>query len=240
MIAGLIKLYRHFFSKSLYRNSIYLILSTGVVAFFGFFFWIVNARIYTIEQVGAATTLLSIVGIISSFATLGLNNGLIRYLARSEIKNKKINSSLTITVIISVVASVIFLLGLPHFTPKLLFLQSNIFYILLFICFVVFATVNGLIESVFIAYRSSKFVFYKNIILSITKLLLPVLLLSFGVYGIFSSVGISFVIATLFSVVVLIRKFNYKIEPLVNIEAVNKIASFSFGNYIASFIGGLP
>src|SRR5664279_5323018 len=46
------KIYAHFASDSLYRNSIYLMASTGIMAFFGFFFWIINARLYKPEQVG--------------------------------------------------------------------------------------------------------------------------------------------------------------------------------------------
>jgi len=60
-------------NDSLFSNSIYLILSTGVVAVFG-------------------ATLISIMTLISSFSILGLGNGLIRYLPTSERKNKKINT----------------------------------------------------------------------------------------------------------------------------------------------------
>ena len=58
---------------------------------FGFFFWIINARLYSAEQVVIGTTLISIMTLISSFSILGLGNGLIRYLPTSERKNKKIN-----------------------------------------------------------------------------------------------------------------------------------------------------
>jgi O-antigen/teichoic acid export membrane protein len=69
-------------------------LSTEVMAVFGFFFWIINARLYSAEQVGIGITLISIssITLISSFSILGLGNGLIRYLPTSERKNKKINT----------------------------------------------------------------------------------------------------------------------------------------------------
>ena len=46
------KIYNHFMNDSLYRNSIYLILSTAVMGGFGFIFWIIAARLFTLEQIG--------------------------------------------------------------------------------------------------------------------------------------------------------------------------------------------
>jgi len=86
------KFYNYLLNDSLYRNSIYLMLNTGVTAVFGFFFWIINARLYSAEQVGIGTTIISTMTLISSFSILGLGNGLIRYLPTSERKNKKINT----------------------------------------------------------------------------------------------------------------------------------------------------
>ena len=85
------KFYNYLANDSLYRNSIYLMLSTGGMAVFGFFFWIINVGLYSAEQVGNGTTLISIMTLISSFSVLGLGNRLIRYLLTSERKNKKIN-----------------------------------------------------------------------------------------------------------------------------------------------------
>ena len=86
------KFYNYLANDSLYKNSIYLMLSTGVMAVFGFFFWMINARLYSAEQVGIGTTLISVMSLISGFSILSLGNGLIRYLPTSERKNKKINT----------------------------------------------------------------------------------------------------------------------------------------------------
>ena len=90
------KFYNYLANDSLYRNSIYLMLSTGVMAVFGFFFWMINARLYSAEQAGIGTTLISIMTLISSFSLLGLGNSLIKYLPTSDKKNKKINTSFTL------------------------------------------------------------------------------------------------------------------------------------------------
>ena len=234
------RFYKLLVNESLLRNSIYLMLSTGVTAVFGFFFWIINARLYSDEQVGLAATLISIMTLISSFSILGLGNGLIRYLPTSERKDKKINTSFTLVALMSILISVIYLIFLKIFSPKLLLVRENIIFSLLFIIFAAFSSLNIISENVFIAYRSSKLVLIRNIISSIAKLILPIFFVTLGAYGIFMSVGIALTIAFSFSLMFLISKFNFLFKPSINKDVVKKMTKFSLGNYIAGFIGGLP
>jgi O-antigen/teichoic acid export membrane protein len=215
-------------------------LSTGVMAVFGFFFWVINARLYSAEQVGIGTTLISIMTLISSFSILGLGNGLIRYLPTSERKNKKINTSFTLVGLTSVFISIFFLVFLKTFSPRLLFVRENIIFSLLFILFIVFSSLNIISENVFIAYRSSKFVLIKNTIFSIVKLILPIFLVALGAYGIVMSIGIAMAIAFLVSLVFLVLRFKYLPKPIIDRIVVKRMTKFSLGNYIAGFIGGLP
>lgn len=215
-------------------------LSTGVLAFFGFFFWIINARLFDTHQVGIATTLISIMTLIASLSILGFGNGLIKYLPTSTEKNEKINTSFTLVSATAAILSLIFLLFINFFSPDLLFIRENVILSILFILFVLFSALNILSESVFIAYRSSAYVFAKNTILSITKLALPIALIGFGSYGIFMSVGIAATIAFIFSIFILTTKFNYLIKILIDRSIVQRMIKFSIGNYLAVFIGGLP
>lgn len=234
------KFYDHLANDSLYKNSIYLMLSTGVMAVFGFFFWMINARLYSTEQVGIGTTLISIMKLISSFSILGIGNGLIRYLPTSERKNEKINTSFTLVGVTSIFVSVFFLVFLKTFSPKLLFLRESVIFSLLFILFIVFSSLNIISENVFIAYRSSKFVLIKNTISSIVKLILPIFLAALGAYGIFMSTGIATAVAFLASLVFFILRFNYLPKLTIDIIVVKRMTKFSLENYIAGFIGGLP
>ena len=234
------KILFHFANDSLYRNSIYLMLSTAVMSFFGFFFWIINARFYSIEQVGIATTLISVVTLISSFSMLGLNSGIIRYLPTSERKNQIINTSFTLVTLASALMASTYLILINIFSPKLLFVRENIFFALLFVSFIIFNSLNILSENVFIAYRSSKYVLIKNAVSSLVKLALPIFLISLGTYGIFASVGIATVVALVLSIIFLIAKFSYLIRPVISRDVVNRMTKFSFGNYIAGLIGVLP
>lgn len=234
------QVFHHLKNDSLYRNSIFLILSTAVMAFFGFFFWMINARLFAPEQVGIGTTLISVMTLISSFSLLGLGNSLIKYLPTSERKNEKINTSFALVGLTSIFISIIFLVLLKTFSPKLLFIRESFIFSLMFVLFIVFSSLNAISENVFIAYRSTVFVLIKNTILSLAKLILPFALVALGAYGIFMSFGIATTIAFVFSLVFLTSKFNYVFVPVVNTDIVKRMTKFSLGNYIAGFIGGLP
>jgi len=215
-------------------------LSTFIGAFFGFFFWIINARLFTVEQVGLATTVISLVSLFNIISSLGLNVGLIRFLPKSSTKNDDINSSFTLNAIVSLIIVIVFIFNIETFSPKLSFLKTNYVFIISFLLFVMFSSINSLLESVFIAYRSAKYVLVKNTILNVGKLFFPLLLISFGAYGIFSSVGIATAISTVFSIVILSRVFNYRAKIHINSGVIRKYASYSFKNYLSSFLNLLP
>lgn len=232
--------FRHIANDSLYRNSLYLMLSTFVMAAWGFVFWIIGARLFTTEQIGLATAIISAMGLITSFSGLGLATGLIRYLPRSERKNDKINTVFSLVTIVTVIVSTVFLIGLSFFSPKLLFIKENMILAFIFIFFMVVSSSSSLIESIFIAYRHSKYVLIKNTIFSILKIALLFLFVGLGAYGIFSSWMIAMLLGVVTVLIFLIHKFQYKPKFVLYDSVIKTIGRYSFANYIAGFIGGLP
>jgi len=227
-------------ADSLYRNSIYLMLSTAVMAFFGFFFWIMNARLFSTEQVGIGTALISAISLISNFSLLGMNNSIIRYLPSSTKKNIKINTAFTLVFTVSLLMAIVYLLLMNKFLYKLSFIRENIFFSTLFVLFTILLSLNAISDTVFISLRRPIFILIKNILFSLVKLATPFLMISFGAFGIFSSVGIALVFSTILSVIFLVYKFNYILEPQINIAVLRRMFKFSLENYLADFIKGIP
>lgn len=227
-------------NDSLYSNSIYLMLSTAIMAFFGFFFWIINAKLYSSQQVGIATTLISVVTLISGFSLLGLGVGLIRYLPTSENKNKIISTAFSLIGLLSITLSALFLIMVAYFSPTLVFIRTNIIFSLIFILTVFFSSLHFFSESIFVAYRASYFVTLKNTILSILKLFFTFFFTVLGAYGIFLATGIASIVAFLFCLIILLWKFNYVVRLIIDTGILKKVAKFSLANYVAGFIGGLP
>ena len=67
-------------SDHLYRNSFFMAFSSIFNAGCGFFFWIIAARIYTVEQVGLATALISSLSLVLLFSRLGFDFSIIRFI----------------------------------------------------------------------------------------------------------------------------------------------------------------
>ncbi len=234
------KIYGKVMNDSLYKNSIYLMLSTAITAGLGFFFWMIVTRLYTPEKVGLASTLISIISLITTFSLLGLNTALVRYLPTSERKNDKINTVFTISVLATLVVTTIFLLGINTFSPKLMFIKENLYYAIFFIASMIFMTLFTMIDSVLLAYRSAKYTLVKSSIFGVVKVILPLLLVSLGAMGIFGSVTIAAGVAFVYALIVLIVKFGYKLKPVLYDDIIKRMFPYSFGNYVAGFFGSLP
>jgi O-antigen/teichoic acid export membrane protein len=232
--------YKHIMTDPLYRNSLFNMASTFILGGLGFVFWIIIARLYKTESVGIATTLISIMTLLSSFTILGLNVSLNRFLPKSTQKNALINSTFVIVTVVTFLATVVFLLGLQFFSPQLLFLRSNLFYSISFILFVIFCSWNILVESTFMAFRAAGNILLKNIIISTTKLVLPFVLITLGAYGIFSATASAFALGVLMSVTILITRFKIRPSIAVNIPLVKKTSAYSFANYMADFMFNMP
>src|ERR1700739_369629 len=62
-----------FREDSLFQNSVYLITSTVAMSLFGFAFWIITTRLYSPEEIGFATALISATTLLSTFSLFGFN-----------------------------------------------------------------------------------------------------------------------------------------------------------------------
>lgn len=234
------KLYNKIMKDPLYKNSLYLMISSVVMAVFGFFFWMINARLFTAEEVGLATTIISVMALITTFSLLGLGTGLIRYLPKSKRKNDKVNTCLTLVGIVSIIVSAIFILGISKFSPRLLFIKDSIILSGIFIISMVVSSLSSMMDSLFISYRSTKYILLKQTIFSVLKIIFPFVLVIFGVWGIFGSWMIGILAGVGVSYFILVKKFLYKPKLVFHDSIIRKIGKYSFFNYVAGFIGSLP
>src|SRR5207248_2584432 len=130
--------------------------------------------------------------------------------------------------------------GLQIFSPRLLFLRSNLFYIISFIIFIIFCSWSVLVDSIFMAFRAAGNILIKNIIISTLKLVLPFALIAFGAYGIFASAASALALGALASLVIMILKFKFRPLISVNVSLIKEISTYSFANYIVDFMIFMP
>lgn len=232
--------YNHFLHNSLFRNSIYMMASSVVLSVFGFIFWIICARIYTPSNIGTATTLISITVLISNFSLAGLNQGVIRYLPKAKDKNQVVNTILHVVLTMSILLTIVYVIFIRYFSPKLEFIFNNPFFTTGFILFLAITSLNLITDSIFVAYRSAKYIFIVNIIYSVTKMILPFILLGFGLYGIFFSYAIAISVAMIMSFIFMFYRFDYRIGLAPHLGILKKLSRFSLASYAANFLGILP
>lgn len=225
---------------SLVGNSAFLFMNTALLAGFGFVFWSVSAHVYTPAQVGVATALIAALNMIISFALVGLEISLIRFLPETEQRTELINASLTWTAGLALACGGIFLLLQPIVAPRLGVIGETPLVRILYLLFCVPAAWSYVLESVFIANRSARQILVKNALSSVVKLPLIAAFVFAGAFGIYSAWMASFAVGVLFAVVVLRRRFHHRMAFATSLVPVRGMTAFSVANYLATFAEGIP
>ena len=111
----------------LYRNAIFIMLTSVIGSGLGFFFWVIVARTYAKEDIGAAITLFQTLGFLGALGNLGIGIGLIRFIPETEDKQALLNTGLTVSGIVTFVLSLGFLLALfpAFFSPRAIALYGR-------------------------------------------------------------------------------------------------------------------
>ncbi len=215
--------------------------SQFVIGILGFVFWLVAARFFSPTDVGLATALISAVLLLCLLARLGLDIGVIRFLAGAPNRSDMINTCLTVAGLSSLVVAVAFLLGLDLWSPELLFVRNNLGYATLFVVFTVVVNLTGLFQDgIFVALRATQFSLATHGIIGLRLLLLP--FLGFlGAYGIFSSWGLAYSAAFLCGMVFIARtKVDYRPKIGIRGQIVLNMLRFSLANHAAEIMKWLP
>lgn len=222
------------FKDHLYRNSMFLTLSRLLNAFAGFLFWVIAARLYSINEVGTATALISSLGLIMLFSRFGFDLSLIRFIVNTD-KNKVFNTSLVITTIAAAVISLTYLLLVRFFQVNL---ALNLFYGMLFIPIALFNSITSITGNMFLALRKGQYFFIQTILISL-RLFLLFPFAHFNSYGILLSLGMCYVFSAIFSIWVLRKEVKINFFE-IDRPFVKKSFKFSVGSYISNILTEAP
>ncbi len=240
MFNKLQQLKQHFQTDTLFQNSVYLMMSSAMQAGLGFGFWILCAHLFTPEQIGQSSALLSAMTMISYCSLLGFNSTFIRYLPTSKQRSEKINTGLILVLGTGLVLALGYALLIPVVTPQLSFVHDSLPLTLGFIVMAGFAAINLLTDSIFVAYRAAKYNLYVYVVMSTIKLALPLAFLGLGGYGVFAAQGAAGILALVLSLYYLARHFSYRPMAKVDKAIVRLVFRFSSGNYVANLLNVLP
>lgn len=216
----------------LYRNSFFMAVSNVFNAGCGFFFWIIAARLYTVEEVGLATALISSLGLIVLLSRLGFDFSIIRFFS-SEDRGLIMGTSLVLTTAACFLVGVMYITLAEFLAPTLLFLKVPSYALALLLIGAVNSVANVTGNS-FVADRKADHYFFQNLFMALR---IPGLMLfsSLGVFGIFMSMGLGYMVASCFGLIALQRSIA-AIHPTVDHDFIRRSFRFSFWNYISSVL----
>lgn len=220
----------------LYRNSFFLGSTSVLIAASGFIFWTVAAKIYTLEEVGLATALISSLGIVNLFSRLGFDFSIIRFFPTND-RSKIVGTSLITTTIASLLVGIIFIYFSELLIPNLDILIVPE-YAFIFLLIVTMNSVESITGRVFIAERKSEHYFYQNIFMSL-RIPLLILLSFLGTWGIVCSFGLAFMMASIFGLMSIKRILTVR-ELNFDMEFINRSLKFSSWNYISNILSLMP
>ncbi len=224
-----------------YRSSFFLLASTVVTAALGFLFWVVVARYYSPAEVGLATSLVSATSLIAYLSLFGLNSTLIRFPAAGVSRNGQITQSLVVVGITSVLVGAGYLLGLPLYGQKLLFVRDSPMLAAAFVVFCACSGLNLLTDSVFIGARVPQYnVIVDGLIQGLAKLALPALLVGYGTAGIVGSTGGGYVVAVAASLLLMRSKLGWRFDLLSRGTRLREQLRFSMASYVSSLLNLAP
>jgi hypothetical protein len=173
----------------LYREGYALIMDSAVTSLFGTVYWLLAAPHYTPRVRGLNSAAISAIMFLSGIAQLNLMSALMRFIPVSGRRTTRlVVSSYLLSVAIATVAALIFLLGVEVWTPALGFLSSSLPLASWFVAGTIAWCVFGLQDSVLTGLRAAWFVPLENLVYSVLKIALLVLLRAVSPrYGIFAS-----------------------------------------------------
>jgi O-antigen/teichoic acid export membrane protein len=231
----------HLRTDHLVRNTLYLILSSGLQAALGFTFWIVMARLFSTEDIGRASSLISATAIIGYFSLFGLDSTLVRFLPTARDKGPLITAAFILVAGVGAIVALAYILLTPVIAPRLTFVEHRPALTVGFVLLAAAAAVNLLTDSVFMASRKAGFcALTDGAVGGLSKIVFGVILAGTGAYGIFcASVG-GLAAAALVSVVLIVTILHQRPSLKKPFQTLRPLLKFSGANYIVDAMNLLP
>ncbi len=220
--------------EPLIRNSFFIMASSLAAAGFGFFFWMIAARLYSQADVGIATALMSSVGLLILISRLGLDQSVIRFFPLRD-KNGVLGTALLVPTAVALGAGLLFIAAVDIISPELAIVRTIApLYLLILGAY----SLIWVLEGAFNALRKSEHYFTLNVFYG-SRILFLVPLVFLGATGIFGAFGLSFILGLFLALALLAR---CSVRPALGVDRVflREAWQFSAGAYIAGILMSAP
>jgi O-antigen/teichoic acid export membrane protein len=205
------------------RNAYSLVGSTLATSGLGVIFWIVAARMFSTEDVGRDSALISTMLFLSSISQLNLTNGFNRFVPVAGHRTRRlVFTGYGLATTTALVASTVFVLGVNLWSPRLALLQNHWEYAAWFVFGTVIWTLFALQDAVLTGLGEARWVLIENIFYGVVKLgLLVTIAAALPVLGVYASWTLPLIAVVIAVNVLIFRRFvpQREHEPLEEIDA---------------------
>lgn len=226
-----------FFHDPLYRNSLFIMMNTGLVTLFNYLFWLLAGRVAPPEHVGLATAAISASMMIAAISRLGMDDSITRFLPQSKDRGGFVNALIAIMLMVTVVVLAGFMMWLPHISPALLFLKQWQ-YALLFVVLVFLTSVCNMQGTTLVASRRADLALMEFAILFLR---IPLLFATgaLGLLGIFLATDITYLIMMAVGFIFL-HRLGIARDLHIDVGQARKTMRYSLSNYMALILYTAP
>jgi O-antigen/teichoic acid export membrane protein len=194
-------------------------------------------HLYSVRAIGLSAAALSATGLITTISQLGLNYSLVRFLPTSPRRADVINTVLTASTLVALVAGAVFLVLPP---ADKLYALGGLAFAGAFLVATGLSAMNGQIGNVFVADRAVGATVGPNLISSAARLAAPAALVFLGISGAYVAQGIVPVLVDTVILCILLAGRGHRFRPMLSASATRDLRRFSAGTYLAGLIGGAP
>jgi O-antigen/teichoic acid export membrane protein len=220
------------------RSAYALIAGTGVTSLLGLLFWALAARWLTPAMVGIGAALVSALHLLANISTLGLRNGLVRFLPEAGPNTRRlVGSSYAVCAAAAMIAAAVFLIGQPWWAHELGFLRSGPLAVAAFLAAAAIWVLFILQDHVLTGLHKTIWVPITNAICSIAKIALLPLLAFTAAWAIFTaSVLPAAAMVLVVTVLILRRPTRSAAEPDPRAIPLARLVRFAATDHVAALL----
>ena len=232
------------FRTPLYANGYFLLLSAASSSGLGFIYWILAAHLYGSRAVGLGAAAISALLFLTGISQLSLPGAVVRFLPRAgSVSARFVVAAYLVSALLAIGAGACFLAGIGLWSPQLGLFTRTPGVIILFLFAIAVWSIFSLQDSVLTGLRRAVWVPVENVISSVIKIgLLVVLAKQLPQQGIFASWTIAAAVTILPISLLLFRRLipqHRRQVPSKPDEAphAGQIGRYLAGNYVGVLFG---
>jgi O-antigen/teichoic acid export membrane protein len=225
-------------------NGVFLIGNTILSSLFGFFFWVIGTRLLDKEAVGLGAAYISALTLLTSTGEMGLGTALIRFAPTSgENQNGLINSTLTGIAGCTALAVLVFLAGVPVWSPELSELAHPGLGCAVFTFSTLVFALGQAIDRVYVAFQAAPYLFIRNASANLVRILLMLAIgAGFGANGFLLAIGGGALASIVISLSILLPRTLPAFRLCLGFQwkLLRDKIRYSLGNHVSLFLWNAP